>query len=58
MLNAAKEKIVVADHTKFTQDHFAKFGDIKDIDLVVTDEAVDQGAAAQIETTGLKVVRA
>jgi hypothetical protein len=26
--------------------------------LVVTDEAVDQGAAAQIETTGLKVVRA
>jgi DeoR family fructose operon transcriptional repressor len=58
MLNAAKKKIVVADHTKFTQDHFAKFGDVKDFDLVVTDESVDQGAVAQIETAGIKVVRA
>lgn len=58
MLNAAKRKIVVADHTKFTQDHFSKFGDIKDIDLIITDDAVDQGAVAQIETAGIKVVRA
>jgi DeoR family fructose operon transcriptional repressor len=58
MLNAAKKKIVVADHTKFTQDHFAKFGEVKDVDLIVTDEAVDQGAIAQIETAGIKVVRA
>jgi len=58
MLNAAKKKLVVADHTKFQQDHFSKFGDIKDIDLIVTDESVDQGAVAQIETTGVKVVRA
>ena len=58
MIGAAKRKIVVADHTKFTQDHFAKFGDIKDIDLVITDESVDQGAVAQIETAGVKVVRA
>ena len=36
----------------------AKFGDIKDIDLVITDESVDQGAVAQIETAGVKVVRA
>jgi DeoR family fructose operon transcriptional repressor len=58
MLKAAKKKLVVADHTKFQQDHFSKFGDIKDIDLIVTDESVDQGAVAQIETTGVKVVRA
>ena len=58
MIGAAKRKIVVADHTKFTQDHFAKFGDIKDFDLVVTDESADQGAVAQIETAGIKVVRA
>ena len=58
MLNAAKKKIVVADHTKFTQDHFSKFGDIKDIDLIITDDAVDQGSVAQIETAGIKVVRA
>jgi DeoR family fructose operon transcriptional repressor len=47
---------VVADHTKFTQDHFAKFGDIKDFDLLVTDESIDQGALAQMETAGIKVV--
>jgi DeoR family fructose operon transcriptional repressor len=58
MLNAAKKKIVVADHTKFTQDHFSKFGEVKDIDLIITDESVDQGAIAQIETAGIKVVRA
>lgn len=58
MLAAAKKKIVVADHTKFTQDHFSKFGDIKDLDLIITDDGVDQGAVAQIETAGVKVVRA
>jgi len=58
MLKAAKKKLVVADHTKFQQDHFSKFGDIKDIDLIVTDQSVDPGAVAQIETTGVKVVRA
>lgn len=58
MLGAAKKKIVVADHTKFTQDHFSKFGEIREIDLIVTDDSVDQGAVAQIETTGVKVVRA
>lgn len=58
MLGAAKKKIVVADHTKFTQDHFSKFGEIREIDLIVTDDLVDQGAVAQIETTGVKVVRA
>jgi DeoR family fructose operon transcriptional repressor len=49
---------VVADHTKFKQDFFSKFGDVKDIDLIITDESVDQGAVAQIETAGIKVVRA
>jgi len=58
MLAAAKKKIVVADHTKFKQDFFSKFGDVKDIDLIITDESVDQGAIAQIETAGIKVVRA
>jgi len=58
MLKAAKKKLVVADHTKFQQDHFSKFGDIKDLDLIITDESVDQGAVAQIETAGVKVVRA
>jgi len=58
MLRSAKKKIVVADNTKFTQDHFAKFGDIKDLDLIITDESVDQGAVAQIEAAGVKVVRA
>ena len=58
MLLAAKKKIVVADHTKFKQDFFSKFGDVKDLDLIITDESVDVGAVAQIETAGIKVVRA
>ena len=58
MLGAAKKKIIVADHTKFTQDHFSRFGEVKDIDLIITDTEVDSGALAQIETAGIKVVRA
>lgn len=57
MLNAAKSKILVADYTKFEQDHFSKFGEIKDLDAVITDTAVDAGAIAQIETSGVKVIR-
>ena len=56
MINAAKQKLVVADHTKFTQDHFAKFGEIKDLDVIITDDGIDKGALAQFETAGVKVV--
>lgn len=58
MLGASKKKILLADHSKFKQDHFSKFGEVKDIDLIITDEAVDAGAVAQIETAGIKVIRA
>lgn len=57
MLGAAKMKILVADHTKFKLDHFSKFGEVKDLNLIISDLNVDPGAIAQIETAGIKVVQ-
>jgi DeoR family fructose operon transcriptional repressor len=58
MLNSAKRKVILADHTKFGDDHFASFGDLTDIDVVITDRGVDQNYAEKIELLDVKVVQA
>jgi DeoR family fructose operon transcriptional repressor len=58
MLNSAKRKVILADHSKFGDDHFASFGDLTDIDVVITDRGVDQNYAEKIELLDVKVVQA
>lgn len=58
MLNSAKRKVILADHTKFGDDHFATFGDISEIDVIVTDTGVDQAFVKSIEALDVKVVQA
>ena len=58
MLNSAKRKVILADHTKFGDDHFAQFGSISDIDVVVTDKGVDQNFVLELESLDIKVVQA
>lgn len=43
MVNAAREVILVADHSKFGQVYFAKICDIKDLSCVITDEQPGDG---------------
>ena len=50
--------IVLADHTKIDNDYFARFGDLSDIDLLVTDSGLSDGATQQFLQSGLDVVRA
>jgi len=38
MLDAAKEKILAVDHSKFNRISFAKIGDFRDLTMLVTDE--------------------
>ena len=38
MLEGAKEKILVIDHSKFGNSSFAKIGDLRDLTTIVTDE--------------------
>jgi len=58
MLASARRRVVLADHTKFGSDHFARFGSIDDVDVLVSDSGLDPGVAEQLATLGPQVVRA
>jgi DeoR family fructose operon transcriptional repressor len=58
MIAAARRAVVLADHTKVGNDHFARFGSLDEIDVLVTDSGVDDALAAEIAAAGPRVVRA
>lgn len=55
---AARRSVLLADHTKFQSNHFARFADLADIDVIVTDSAISDEAVSEIEAAGPQVVRA
>lgn len=58
MIAAARRTVVLADHTKFAADAFARFGGLADVDVLITDSALDPDFAADVESAGPRVVRA
>lgn len=58
MMGAARRTVLLADHTKFTADAFARFGELADVDVLITDAALDPGLAADVEGAGPRVVLA
>jgi DeoR family fructose operon transcriptional repressor len=58
MMAAARRTIVLADHTKVGTDHFARFGRLEDVDVLITDTNVAPELAAEIAAAGPRVVRA
>jgi DeoR family transcriptional regulator, fructose operon transcriptional repressor len=58
MMAAARRSILLADHTKVGNDSLARFGALSDVDVLVTDAGLDDGAAAAIGLAGPRVVRA
>jgi len=58
MIERSRRAIVLADHTKFGVDHLVRFGDLADIDLVITDDAVDRSLLAAVGSAGPRVVAA
>jgi DeoR family fructose operon transcriptional repressor len=57
MLAAARERVLLADHTKVGVAQFARFGAVADLDVLVTDSGLDERAAAELEAAGPRVVR-
>ncbi|MFI9823962.1 DeoR/GlpR family DNA-binding transcription regulator [Streptomyces sp. NPDC052013] len=55
---AARRVVLLADSTKHGQEHFARFGDLSDVDLLITDSGLSPQDAAAIERGGTEVVRA
>ncbi|MER6783676.1 DeoR/GlpR family DNA-binding transcription regulator [Streptomyces sp. NPDC000658] len=55
---AARRVVLLADSAKYGQEHFARFADLSDVDLLITDSALSPDDAAAIERGGTEVVRA
>jgi len=58
MLAAARRVVVLADHSKVGATHFARFGGLTDVDMLITDSGLDADVAARLEAAGPTVVRA
>ncbi|WP_327189651.1 DeoR/GlpR family DNA-binding transcription regulator [Streptomyces xinghaiensis] len=54
---AARRVVLLADSGKCGQEHFARFGDLADADLLVTDTGLDPETALAIERRGTEVIR-
>jgi DeoR family fructose operon transcriptional repressor len=57
-LTAARRVVLVADSSKYAQEHFARFGALSDVDLLITDNGLTPEDAGGIERAGTEVVRA
>ncbi|MFJ8646064.1 DeoR/GlpR family DNA-binding transcription regulator [Streptomyces sp. NPDC093546] len=55
---AARRVVLLADSGKYGQEHFARFGGLADVDLLITDTGLAPEDAAAIEAAGTEVVRA
>jgi len=53
---SARRVVLLADHTKVGNDHFARFGGLDDVDTFFTDSGVDARVAADITAAGPRVV--
>ncbi len=58
MIAAARRTVVLADHTKVGVDHFARFGAVTDVDVLVTDSGIDAELALDLDSAGVRVVQA
>lgn len=57
-IGAARRVVLLADSSKHGQEHFARFGDLGDVDLLITDSGLRSEDATAIERGGTEVVRA
>lgn len=58
MVRNARKVVLLADHTKFGQEHFVRFAGLDEVDVIVTDAGLGEGAARGFEEKGVEVVRA
>ncbi len=57
MIAAARRVVLLADHSKVGHDHFAHFGDLDSVDLLITDSGLDERTAAELAAAGPRVSR-
>ena len=58
MVRGARRVVALVDHTKIGQDHFVRFAEMKEVDVLVTDARIEAGIARGLEEAGVEVVYA
>jgi DeoR family fructose operon transcriptional repressor len=58
MIAAARQVVVLADHTKVGKDGLARFAPLASADVVITDTGLDPDVAERLSAAGPRVVRA
>jgi DeoR family fructose operon transcriptional repressor len=58
MVGAADQVVLLADHSKFGQEHFVRFAALDDLDVVVTDEGAAESDLLPLGVAGVEVVTA
>lgn len=56
MVRAARRTVLLADHTKVGSDHLARFADVADIDVLITDSGIEADDAARLRAAGPAVI--
>ncbi len=56
MIKAARRVVTLVDYSKFASDHFIRFAEWSDIDVLVTNNEVDPTVVATIEAMGTTVI--
>lgn len=56
MIRAGQRVVLLADHTKVGQEHFSRFGEFAEVDLLITDAGLADDQHAELEAAGLEVV--
>ena len=58
LVESADRVVVLTDATKVGQERTVRFADLDDIDVLVTDEGIEEADAKAFEASGLDVIRA
>ena len=57
-LPIAEHTVLLADHSKIAVDSLLRYGDLNQIDTLITDSGLPPGQARDLQDTGLRVIRA
>lgn len=56
-VRGADRVVALADHTKVGWEHFVRFARPEEVDVLITDTGLDDAAVAELERTGMEVLR-
>jgi DeoR family fructose operon transcriptional repressor len=57
MIRSGSRVVLLADSSKVGQRHFIRFGDVEQVDVMITDARLDDRAATEFRALGIELLR-